>query len=98
MTNNILACLTGATLAAAELASGSAGTIESITQLGGLGVLVWIALRQSKELDKLREQLRESYRKCGDCALARAANNNLIEQAEHEREDKADSEKTGRAA
>lgn len=95
MTNSVAACLTGGVLAASELASG-AGLIESITNLGGLGVLVWIAVRQGKEIDKLRELVRESFRKCGDCVLARAANNSLIEAAEHESEDKSNTEKSGR--
>jgi len=95
MTNSVVACMTGGVLAASELASG-AGFIESVTNLGGLGVLVWIAIKQGKEIDKLRELVREGFRKCGDCVLARAANNNLIEAVEHENEDKGNTEKFGR--
>ena len=103
MTNNLLACATGAVMAAVQVANtaNGAGALESIPTLGGVGLLVWIVICQTKECDKLREQLRKAYEKCGNCRLARAANDTLIEAGkEHfdERENQANPEKSGRGA
>ena len=102
MTNNLIACATGAVMAAVQVANTAtgAGPLESIPTLGGVGLLVWIVIYQTKECDKLREQLRKAHQKCGECRLARAANDTLIEagkeHVENEREHKEDSEKIGR--
>ena len=91
-------------MAAVQVANtaNGAGALESIPTLGGVGLLVWIVICQTKECDKLREQLRKAYEKCGSCRLARAANDTLIEAGkehfDHEGENQADSEKGGRAA
>lgn len=81
MTNNLIACATGAVMAAVQVANtaSGAGALESIPTLGGVGLLVWIVMNQTKECDKLREQLRKAHEKCSSCRLARAANDTLIE-------------------
>lgn len=92
MTSNFMACATGAVLAAVQVAQASAGgALDSVPTLGGVGLLVWIVIHQTKECDKLREQLRKAHEKCNTCRLARAANDTLIEAGkeytEHEKED-----------
>lgn len=83
-------------------AASTSTPLDSVPTLGGVGLLVWIVIYQTKECDKLREQLRQAHHKCSDCRLARAANDTLIEagkeHAEHERENKVDPEKGGRGA
>lgn len=103
MTNNLIACVIGAVVAATQVATAAAtsGALDSIPTLGGVGLLVWIVMHQTKECDKLREQLRKAHEKCNNCSLARAANDTLIEAGkEHfdERENQADPEKSGRNA
>lgn len=103
MTSNLIACCTGAVVAAMQVATAatSSNALDSIPTLGGVGLLVWIVIYQTKECDKLREQLRKAHEKCGNCRLARAANDTLIEAGkEHfdERENQADTEKSGGAA
>lgn len=97
MTSNLIACGTGAAVAAMQVASAAAGSgaLDSVPTLGGVGVLVWIVLHQARECDKLREQLREAHRKCGDCRLAKAANDALVEAGkEHFGHDDDGPEKT----
>ncbi|MBR5887311.1 MAG: hypothetical protein IKZ07_03785 [Akkermansia sp.] len=103
MTSNLIACCTGAVVAAMQVATAatSSNALDSIPTLGGVGLLVWIVIYQTKECDKLREQLRKAHEKCSNCRLARAANDTLIEAGkEHfdERENQADTEKGGRNA
>lgn len=104
MTNNLIACATGAVVAATQVATAAAtsGALDSIPTLGGVGLLVWIVMHQTKECDKLREQLRKAHEKCNNCRLARAANDTLIEAGkehfDHEGENQADSEKGGHNA
>ena len=97
MTNNLIACATGAVVAAMQLiGSATAPGGVDIPALGGVGLLVWIVIHQTKEVDKLREQLRQAQAKCGECRLARAANDTLIEAGREllndERENKNDTE------
>lgn len=104
MTSNLIACATGAVVAAMQVATAAeaSNAMGAVPTLGGVGLLVWIVINLTKENDKLREQLRQAHQKCGDCRLARAANDALIEAGkemfEHEGENQADTEKGGRPA
>ena len=104
MTSNLIACATGAVVAAMQVATAATtnNALDSVPTLGGVGLLVWIVIYQTKECDKLREQLRQAHQKCSDCRLARAANDTLIEASkehfDHEGENQADTEKSGRNA
>ena len=104
MTNNLIACATGAVVAAMQVATTAttSSALDSVPTLGGVGLLVWIVINLTKENDKLREQLRQAHQKCGDCRLARAANEALIEAGkemfDHEGKNQADTEKGGRDA
>lgn len=104
MTSNLIACATGAVVAAMQVATAAttSNALDSVPTLGGVGLLVWIVIYQTKENDKLREQLRQAHQKCSDCRLARAANDTLIEASkehfDHEGENQADTEKSGRNA
>lgn len=104
MTSNLIACATGAVVAAMQVATAATtnNALDSVPTLGGVGLLVWIVIYQTKENDKLREQLRQAHQKCSDCRLARAANDTLIEASkehfDHEGENQADTEKGGRNA
>lgn len=93
MTQNLITSVTGSVLAAAQVVSTEllpAQSLDSVGKLGALALLIWMLLLQTRECDKLREKLREEIKKCSHCRLARAANENLIEQArehgEHETE------------
>ena len=82
-------------------AATTSNALDSVPTLGGVGLLVWIVIYQTKECDKLREQLRKAHEKCSNCRLARAANDTLIEAGKElidERENQADTEKSGRNA
>ena len=102
MTSNLIACATGAVVAAMQVATAAttSSALDSVPTLGGVGLLVWIVIYQTKENDKLREQLRQAHQKCSECRLARAANDTLIEASkehfDHEGENQADTEKSGR--
>lgn len=104
MTSNLIACATGAVVAAMQVATAATtnNALDSVPTLGGVGLLVWIVIYQTKENDKLREQLRQAHQKCSDCRLARAANDTLIEASkehfDHEGENQTDTEKGGRNA
>lgn len=104
MTSNLIACATGAVVAAMQVATAATtnSALDSVPTLGGVGLLVWIVIYQTKECDKLREQLRRAHQKCSDCRLARAANDTLIEAGkehfDHEGENQTDTEKSGRNA
>ncbi len=79
---NHLTVVTGAVLSAALLPGA-----ESLAQIGatliGTGLLTWIAVWQSREINKLRAENRDLNRelgkKCKNCALAQKANSMLAD-------------------
>lgn len=91
MTDNmgVMAALTLAALAI----PGAADWVQLGGSLVGTGLLVWIIVRKERDCQELRkvnhELSKELVRRCGECSLARAANNTLIEAGkEHfEKED-----------
>lgn len=85
MTNH-LAYLTGITMAALEIGNAE-GIVQLLGTLSGTGLLIWIVLHKHKEAEKLREEnrqlTRELGKKCGNCELARAANELLTDHVKH---------------
>lgn len=81
MTDNmgVMAALTLAALAI----PGAADWVQLGGSLVGTGLLVWIIVRKERDCEALRkvnhELSKELVRRCGECSLARAANNTLIE-------------------
>lgn len=92
MTNN-LTVVVGAVLTTA-LIPGAEDIAQVTLTLTGGGLLTWIAIMQSRELNKLRtanrELNRELGKKCKNCTLAQKANSMLTdagnEYMEHELE------------
>ena len=74
---------TGAGVALAALSMPQASDwVQLGGSLVGTGLLVWIIVRKERDCEALRRQnhelSRELVAKCGDCALARAANDTLV--------------------
>lgn len=81
MTNN-LPVFVGAVLSAALVPGATDVAQISLTLTGG-GLLTWIAVMQSREIGKLRAEIRalnrELGQKCQNCRLAQKANSMLFE-------------------
>lgn len=77
MTNTI-ASTTGAALAFANAANAQ-NLPDFLGGLAGVALLVWIVIRQSREIDKLRERNRQLADRCKDCTLTQTANNMLTD-------------------
>lgn len=81
MTNHATVVV-GAVLSSALL-PGAEGFAQVAATLIGTGLLTWIVVMQSRELNKLREVNRELNRelgkKCRNCELAQAANELLAD-------------------
>lgn len=82
MWNNTVALVSGG-LIALEHACDAQSVPDFIGGMMGVGLLVWIVIRQSREIDKLRERNRALADKCTGCDLARTANGVLIEHAKN---------------
>ena len=80
MTNTI-ASTTGAVLATLNAANAS-NIPDFLGGLAGVALLVWIVIRQSREIDKLRERNRQLADKCKDCRIAHRANDLLDDVVE----------------
>ena len=81
MTDNLTAWA-GAVLAALAI-PGASDWVQLGGSLVGTGLLVWIIVRKERDCQELRrvnhELSKELVRRCGECSLARAANESLIE-------------------
>ncbi len=82
MTNTI-ASTTGAALAFVNAANAQ-NLPDFLGGLAGVALLVWIVIRQSREIDKLRERNRQLADRCKDCSLAQTANT-MLTDAGHDR-------------
>ena len=81
MTDNLLAWA-GAVMAALAI-PGAEDWVQLGGSLVGTGLLVWIIVRKERDCQELRkvnhELSKELVKRCGECSLARAANEALID-------------------
>ena len=81
MTDNVVAWC-GCVMAALAI-PGAADWVQLGGSLVGTGLLVWIIVRKERDCQELRkvnhELSKELVRRCGECSLARAANEALID-------------------
>jgi len=81
MTNDF-AVFVGACMAALSIPV-EGDWVQLGSSLVGTGLLVWIIVRKERDCEALRkvnhELSKELVRRCGECSLAKAANNSLIE-------------------
>ena len=90
MTDN-MGIMTALTLAALAI-PGASDWVQLGGSLVGTGLLVWIIVRKERDCEALRrvnhELSKELVRRCGECSLARAANESLIEAGKEHFNDK----------
>lgn len=90
MTNDV-AVFVGACMAALSI-PGAGDWVQLGGSLVGTGLLVWIIVRKERDCEALRrvnhELSKELVRRCGECSLARAANESLIEAGKEHFNDK----------
>lgn len=90
MTEN-LGVWAGAVMAALSI-PGAENWVQMGGSLLGTGLLVWIIVRKERDCQELRkvnhELSKELVKRCGECSLARAANESLIEAGKEHFNDK----------